>query len=54
MFQAVQRVHDVDPECLFSLNFLLAQEDYNNFVDMMLDYKRAFLWKEDDSEAKPD
>lgn len=52
MFQALQRVHSVDPDCLFSLNFLLAQEDYNNFVDMMLDYKHAFMWKEGDGEKK--
>ena len=51
MFEAVQRVNSIDPECLFSLNFLLAQEDYNNFVAMMLDYKAAFLWKEEDDDA---
>ena len=39
MFGAMERVYAVDPDCLFSLNFLLAQDDYNNFVGMMLDYK---------------
>ena len=43
-------MHSVDPDCLFSLNFLLAQEDYNNFVEMMLDYKHAFLWNEGDGD----
>ena len=47
MFEAIKRVYAVDPNCLFSVNYLLAQDDYNNFIDMMLDYKRAFLWTED-------
>ena len=48
MFESIQRVHSIDPNCLFSLNFLLAQDDYNNFIEMMLEYKRAFFWTEDD------
>ena len=44
MYEACERVNAVDPNCLISLDFLVAQGDYNNFIDMMLDYKKAFLW----------
>ena len=58
VFEAIQRVLAIDPNCLFSINFLLAQDDYNNFTDMMLEYKHAFLWEEpaveEDVEVKDD
>ena len=37
MFDAVQRIYSIDPTCLMCLEFLMAQSDYKNFVDMMLE-----------------
>ena len=50
MFEAIGRVYTIDPNCMFSLQFLMAQDDYNNFIEMMLEYKEAFLWQEPDED----
>jgi hypothetical protein len=48
MFQACQRVYMIDPNCLFCLNFLMAQMDYLHFISMMLEFKDAYLWQENE------
>ena len=44
MFESINRITEVDPNCLFCLNFLLAQDDYTNFIEMMLEYKAINDW----------
>ena len=32
MFDAIKRIYHVDPTCLFCLDFLVAQGDYQDFI----------------------
>ena len=49
MFDICQTIYAIDPFSLTCLEFLV--NDYETFVDMMLDFKRAFLWEEEENEG---
>ena len=48
MFEACRRVYMIDPNCLFCLNYLVAQMDYMHFIGMMLEFNQALNWNEDE------
>jgi hypothetical protein len=54
MFEACQRVYMIDPNCLFCLNYLVAQMDYMHFIGMMLEYKQALNWQENEENYEND
>ena len=45
MFELCRRMNEVDPQSLMILDFLTT--DYEDFVQMMVDYRRAFEWEGD-------
>ena len=45
MFDVCRRMHAIDPFSLMCLDFLVT--DYAEFVGMMLDFKNAFMWEEE-------
>ena len=50
MFEICSRMHKIDPFSLMCLDFLIS--DYRDFIDMMLDFKRAFHWQSEDNEQQ--
>ena len=43
MFDICKRMQQIDAYSLMCLDFLIT--DYEDFIDMMLDFKRAFYWQ---------
>ena len=46
MFLICRKMQQIDPYSLMCLDFLTSE--YTQFVDMMLDFKKAFLWEGDE------
>ena len=43
-------MHEIDPFALMCLDFIVS--DYQEFIEMMIDFKRAFYWEADVEEEE--
>lgn len=48
MHESIARMQRVDPNVLMCMDYLLAGVEYQEFLNMMLDFKEAMGWCDDD------
>ena len=45
---SLKRMQQVDPDVLSCLDYLMAASDYQEFIGLMLDFKEATQWQNDE------
>ncbi len=48
MYESIARMQRIEPNLLMCMDYLLAGVEYQEFLNMMLDFKEAMGWCDDD------
>ena len=48
MYESIARMQRVDPDVLMCMDYLLAGVEYQEFLNMMLDFKAVNFWEGDE------
>lgn len=47
MYESIARMQRIEPNLLMCMDYLLAGVEYQEFLNMMLDFKEAMGWCDD-------